>query len=77
MVSKKLAARLEKKQDELTNAQEKVTVLKDEVTDLKKQVQLELLQKLQENLQTENLADIEQFIAQVTPTDNGGEPNGD
>ena len=77
MVSKKLATRLEKKQGELTNAQEKVAVLKDEVTDLKKQVQLELLQKLQENLQTENLTDIEQFIAQVTPTDNGGEPNGD
>jgi hypothetical protein len=77
MVSKKLAARLEKKQDELISAQEKVTVLKVEVTDLKKQVQLELLQKLQENLQTENLTDIEQFIAQVTPTDNGGEPNGD
>lgn len=77
MVSKKLATRLEKKQEELINAQEKVTVLKDEVTNLKKQVQLELLQKLQENLQTENLTDIEQFIAQVTPTDNGGEPNGD
>ena len=77
MVSKKLATRLKKKQEELTNAQEKVMVLKDEVTDLKKQVQLELVQKLQDNLKTDNLADIEQFIAQVTPTNNGGELNGD
>lgn len=77
MVSKKLATRLEKKQEELISAQEKVTVLKDEVVNLRKQVQLELLQQLQENLQTQNLTDIEQFIAQVTPTDNGGELNGD
>ncbi|WEA53834.1 hypothetical protein PWO95_04580 [Weissella paramesenteroides] len=80
MVSKKLAARLAKKQDELENAQEKVTTLKGEVADLKKQVELELVQKLQQHLQTEDLADVEQFIEQVSPIesqhdDKGGELN--
>ena len=80
MVSKKLAARLAKKQDELKNAQAKVTTLKDEVADLKKQVELELVQKLQEHLQTEDLTDIEKFIEQVSPIesqhdDKGGELN--
>ncbi|GEP74028.1 hypothetical protein [Weissella thailandensis] len=82
MVSKKLAARLAKKQDELENAQEKVTTLKGEVADLKKQVELELVQKLQQHLQTEDLVDVEKFIEQVSPiesqTDNeGGELNDD
>lgn len=82
MVSKKLAARLAKKQDELENAQEKVTTLKGEVADLKKQVELELVQKLQQHLQTEDLIDVEKFIEQVSPielqTDNeGGELNDD
>lgn len=82
MVSKKLAARLAKKQDELENAQEKVTTLKGEVVDLKKQVELELVQKLQQHLQTEDLVDVEKFIEQVSPiesqTDNeGGELNDD
>lgn len=76
MVSKKLAARLAKKQDELENAQEKVTTLKGEVADLKKQVELELVQKLQQHLQTEDLVDVEKFIEQVSPiesqTDNEG-----
>lgn len=80
MVSKKLAARLAKKQDELKNAQAKVTILKNEVADLKKQVELELVQKLQEHLQTEDLTDIEKFIEQVSPIesqhdDKGGELN--
>ena len=80
MVSKKLAARLAKKQDELENAQEKVTTLKGEVADLKKQVELELVQKLQQHLQTEDLADVEQFIEQVSPIESqadneGGELN--
>lgn len=80
MVSKKLAARLAKKQDELENAQEKVTTLKGEVADLKKQVELELVQKLQQHLQTEDLTDIEKFIEQVSPIesqhdDKGGELN--
>lgn len=82
MVSKKLAARLAKKQDELENAQEKVTTLKGEVADLKKQVELELVQKLQQHLQTEDLADVEQFIEQVSPIESqadneGGELNDD
>ncbi|MGK4017861.1 hypothetical protein AB0X56_07040 [Weissella paramesenteroides] len=82
MVSKKLAARLAKKQDELENAQEKVTTLKGEVADLKKQVELELVQKLQQHLQTKDLVDVEKFIEQVSPiesqTDNeGGELNDD
>ncbi|MFP7153984.1 hypothetical protein [Weissella paramesenteroides] len=82
MVSKKLAARLAKKQDELENAQEKVTTLKGEVADLKKQVELELVQKLQQHLQTEDLVYVEKFIEQVSPiesqTDNeGGELNDD
>ncbi|MCT0485839.1 hypothetical protein [Weissella paramesenteroides] len=82
MVSKKLAARLAKKQDELENAQEKVTTLKGEVADLKKQVELELVQKLQQHLQTEDLAYVEKFIEQVSPiesqTENeGGELNDD
>lgn len=82
MVSKKLAARLAKKQDELENAQEKVTTLKGEVVDLKKQVELELVQKLQQHLQTEDLVYVEKFIEQVSPiesqTDNeGGELNDD
>ncbi|WP_439819432.1 hypothetical protein [Weissella paramesenteroides] len=82
MVSKKLAARLAKKQDELENAQEKVTTLKGEVAYLKKQVELELVQKLQQHLQTEDLVDVEKFIEQVSPiesqTDNeGGELNDD
>ena len=82
MVSKKLAARLAKKQDELENAQEKVTTLKGEVADLKKQVDLELVQKLQQHLQTEDLVYVEKFIEQVSPiesqTDNeGGELNDD
>ncbi|WP_258089198.1 hypothetical protein [Weissella fangxianensis] len=76
MVSKKLAARLAKKQDELKNVQEKVTTLKGEVADLKKQVELELVQKLQQHLQTEDLAYVEKFIEQVSPiesqTDNEG-----
>ena len=80
MVSKKLAARLAKKQDELKNAQAKITILKDEVADLKKQVELELVQKLQKHLQTEDLTDIEKFIEQVSPIksqhdDKGGELN--
>ena len=80
MVSKKLAARLAKKQDELENAQEKVTTLKGEVADLKKQVELELVQKLQQHLQTEDLAYVEKFIEQVSPIesqadDEGGELN--
>ncbi|XZO07887.1 hypothetical protein ABU186_10480 [Weissella paramesenteroides] len=82
MVSKKLAARLAKKQDELENAQEKVTTLKGEVADLKKQVELELVQKLQQHLQTKDLVYVEKFIEQVSPiesqTDNeGGELNDD
>lgn len=82
MVSKKLAARLAKKQDELENAQEKVTTLKGEVADLKKQVELELVQKLQQHLQTEDLAYVEKFIEQVSPIESqadneGGELNDD
>ena len=82
MVSKKLAARLAKKQDELENAQEKVTTLKGEVADLKKQVELELVQKLQQHLQTEDLVDVEKFIEQVSPIESqadneGGELNDD
>lgn len=80
MVSKKLATRLAKKQYELENAQEKVTTLKGEVADLKKQVELELVQKLQQHLKTEDLVYVEKFIEQVSPIesqhdDKGGELN--
>lgn len=83
MVSKKLAMRLDKKQTELANAEAKVKVLKGEVAELKQQVQLELVKKLQDNLHTDDLGTIEQFIAQVAPTDtttstttDGGELDG-
>ncbi|CAM4285584.1 hypothetical protein GA0061075_10315 [Weissella hellenica] len=72
-----------KKQTELANAEAKVKVLKSEVAELKQQVQLELVKKLQDNLHTDDLGTIEQFIAQATPTDtttsttaDGGELDG-
>lgn len=53
------------------------------MAELKQQVQLELVKKLQDNLHTDDLGTIEQFIAQVAPTDtttsttaDGGELDG-
>jgi|GEM_PF-5777513 len=67
MVSKKLTARLEKKQQELQLAKDKVKDLELEVNDLNIQVRAELMATLQERLKTDDLSILEQFINGVSP----------
>jgi hypothetical protein len=66
MVSKKLTARLEKKQEELVLAESKVETLREEVTNLEQEVRLELFAQLEINLGTTDWSELETFISDVS-----------
>lgn len=67
MALKKTEERLAKKRAELEALKEKVSDAQAEVTELERQLQAELLQKLQDRLKADSLEDVSAFIDSVEP----------
>ena len=67
MVAKSTKDRLKKKKNEVELLEEKIQAAKDEMQQLENESRLTLFEQLIENLKTDDLDEIEQFIKTLKP----------